>query len=263
MAKFLVSPTEHELIKKLGDDAIVSPLPEEKGADVLIYSKNGLYGAQRKAIPHDFISSIQDGRMTRSTSLMIRELKYYEMICEGKFRYYPDGHLAVNRNNPSRFTRKQITGIIFDIKFVKGIHVEYTDDVNGTIQYLRWTYDRLNSSTHYGLLRRPSLNSVWYVPSIEEIHSWVLQSWKGIGPSTASAIIEKFGRAPLKWTCTIDELSTISRLGRTKAKELIESLEGQIIMKEKKLERKIPDTKKNVGIDFDAIRRKLRGCSNR
>jgi ERCC4-type nuclease len=228
VAKFLISPTEHELIKKLGDDAIISPLPEEKGADILIYSKNGIYGAQRKSVPHDFIASVQDGRLTRETSLMPNELKFYEIICEGKFRYFPNGHLAVDRKNPSRYTRKQITGIIFDIKFVKGINIEYTDDMDNTAQYLKWTYDRLNSSTHYGLLRRPSMNSVWYVPSKEETQSWLLQSWSGIGPSTAEAIIKKFGRAPLRWTCSLEELSSVSRLGKSKAKELIESLEGKV-----------------------------------
>ncbi len=221
MAKFLVSPSETELLAKLGDDAISSSLPESKGADILIYSKQGLYGAQRKKVPGDFILSVEDGRLARSTSIITKECKFYEVICEGRFRYYPNGQLAVDRKEPSRYTRRQIRGILFDIKYVKGVMVEHTEDMDDTANYLKWMYGWLNESTHMGLYRRPSLKGEWYVPTVEELHSWILQSWPGIGPATAETIIKHFGHIPLKWTCTAEEMSKVPRLSKNKVNELL------------------------------------------
>lgn len=247
---FLLSPTEQDLAEKLGDDAVTSSLPEQKGADILIYSKHGVYGIQRKKLPHDFLLSVGDGRLTRETTLMPKELDFWELLCEGRFRYYPDGRLAVDRKEPSRFTRKQIRGILFDVKWVKGVPVEYTEDIDDTVNYIKGLHGLLNADTHTGLFRRPSLKSAWYIPSIEEIHSWILQSWNGIGPATAEAIINHFGGIPLQWTCTLDQMSRVPKLSRNKAKELIDTLTSggspppQLVKKE---------------TEFDRMRRMLKG----
>jgi ERCC4-type nuclease len=228
---------------------MISNLPEEKGADILIYSKAGLYGAQRKEVPHDFISSVADGRLARSMALITKECKFSELICEGRFRYYPDGHLAVNKKVPSRYTRKQIRGILFNLKWIVGInHVEYTEDIDDTANYLRWLYDSLNKTTHRSMFSRPSAKGTWVVPTNTEIQSWILQSWPGIGPVTADAIIDKFKGIPLKWTCTLDELSKVPKLGRPKALELMKALNADI---------KVDNTEKPK-MTFDEIRKRLR-----
>ena len=53
--KALLSPTENDLSKAMGDSAITSSLPEERGADILLFTKQGVIGIQRKKVPHDFI----------------------------------------------------------------------------------------------------------------------------------------------------------------------------------------------------------------
>jgi ERCC4-type nuclease len=224
VAKFLISPSEKALAQKLKDDAIVSTLPEEKGADILIPSSAGLYGAQRKEVPHDFILSVTDGRMTRATSLLPKDCKFAELLCEGRFRYWPDGRLIMpGRREPSRWTRKQIRGILFDIKYVKGITVEYTEDIDDTVNYLRWIQDSLSRGKHLGLYKRPHAEGAWYVPTCKDIWSWLLQSFPGVGPSTADAIISHFGTIPLRWTCTQAELERVPRLSRARAVEMIKA----------------------------------------
>lgn len=266
MPTFLLSPSEtgrktkgggqsKGLLQYLGDDAILSSLPEEKGADVLIYSKAGLYGAQRKEIPHDFLSSFGDGRLTRETTLLSKSCKFYEMIGEGRFRYYPDGKVALDMKEPSHYTRKQVDGIIFDIRWVKGIPIHYTEDIADTAQYLRWMADRLNKKEHMALLKRPSVQSDWYVPSDEEIQEWVLQSWVGIGPATAKKIISHFGQIPLKWTCSYEQLCQISGLSKKKAQEMIESLSGVA----RKGSVKTEATSTDVVSVFDTLRSRIRG----
>lgn len=265
MPTFLLSPSEtgrkgrgdsyrKGLLQHLGDDAILSSIPEEKGADILIYSKAGLYGAQRKEIPHDFLASVGDGRLTRETTLLRQSCKFYEIIGEGHFRYWPDGRVALDMKEPSRYTRKQVDGIIFDIRWVKGIPIHYTDDLADTAQYLRWLADRLNKKEHTALLQRPSVQGTWYVPSAEEIQTWVLQSWPGIGPATAKAIIDHFSGIPLRWTCTYEELCKVPRMSKNKAKELINSLSNVKITES-------VNEPATSGIDtssFDALRARIR-----
>lgn len=227
--RVLLSPSEVSLAGILKDEAISSPLPEEHGADILIYSRHGLVGIQRKEVPSDFISSFTDGRMTRATSLLQQNCTFTRMVCEGCFRYWPDGtvHLGMTRGKkrvPSRFTRKHIHGMLNDIEFVKGIMIRWTDDIADTVEYIRSVVRFLEGSKHTGLYNRPSAKGAWGVPTAKDIHLWLLQSFSGIGPATADNIINEFGGIPLRWTCTFEELVSVPGLRKERAIEMYNAL---------------------------------------
>ncbi len=228
--KVLLSPSEVALAKKLVGEAITSDIPEQKGADILIYSSYGLWGGQRKEVPHDFIASFTDGRMTRATSLMQHSCTFRYMICEGEFKYWPDGtvHLGMIRKKeriPSRFNRKHINGMLNDIELIKGIMVRWTDDIDDTVAYIRSVVSFLGKGKHLGLYTRPSAQGTWYVPKAKDIHLWLLQSFPGIGPATADNIINRFGGdIPLRWTCTQEELASVQGLSKKRAQEIWEAL---------------------------------------
>jgi ERCC4-type nuclease len=191
-----------------------------KGADVLAYTKQGLLGVQRKSVPHDFLASISDGRMVRETSLLPKECKFPLLLLEGRFRYYPDGHLSVDRHTPSRYTRGQIRGMLFDIQYIKGVPYDYTENTGDTVSYIRSLVDFMNQGKHLGMFRRPHAEGSWYVPSSKDVQLWVLQSFQGVGPATADKILKHFGEIPLKWTCTLEELCQVPTLTKNKAKEI-------------------------------------------
>ena len=172
--KVLLAPTETDLLKGLKDDAIVSSLPEEKGADVLLYTGSGLMGLQRKHVPSDFISSFTDGRMARELALLVQSCKFTRVIGEGRIRYWPDqtvdmGMLRGGKRVPSRFTRKHILGMVNDIELVRGVMVDWTEDINDTVLYIRSMYDFLSGKKHTGLFSRPSAKGDWYVPSAKDL----------------------------------------------------------------------------------------------
>lgn len=253
MPVFLLSPSEKELIKAFGGDGIVSPLPESKGADVLVYTKQGLLGIQRKSVPHDFLASISDGRMVRETSLLPKECKFSLLLLEGRFRYYPDGHLSIDRHAPSRYTRSQIRGMLFDIWHIKSVPYDYTENTGDTASYIRSLVDFMNENKHLGMFRRPHAEGSWYVPSARDVHLWILQSFQGIGPSTAAKIIEHFGsEIPIRWTCTIDELKSVPGLSRKKAEELYSYLPPGTHVA-------TVAAKEDAISVFDGLRRRLRG----
>lgn len=223
--RVLLSPTENSLASIMKKEAITSSLPEQKGADVLIYSRHGLVGLQRKEVPHDFISSITDGRLTRETTLLAQHCQHRRLICEGRFRYYPDTTLVMDKHVKSHYKRIQIRGMLLDISLVKGVQIEYTEDIYDTVEYIRSIAKFVSQDKHLGLFTRPSAKGTWYIPTAKDIHLWLLQSFPGVGPATADNIVNRFGgEIPLKWTCTLEELMSIPRLSKQRAKEMYEAL---------------------------------------
>jgi len=225
MTTNLISPSEVKLAEKLKGEAIVSPLPEEKGADILTYTQQGLLGIQLKEVPNDFISSVTDGRLARETSLLPKSCKFSLLLLRGRFKYWPDSRLITGAKEPSRFTKKQIQGLLFNVRYVKGVDYDYVEDMDDVVFYLRTLTDWLNSGKHYGLFVRPGgPKGTWIVPTVEETQSWVLQGFQGIGPALADAIITHFGKIPLAWTCQFEELVKVPRLSTKRAKILWETL---------------------------------------
>lgn len=228
--RLLLSPTETALRQCLGDRAITSSLPEEKGADILLYTKQGLCGIQRKEVPHDFISSIIDGRIARETALLKKHCRFRLLLCEGRFRYFPSGHLAVDRKVPSKFTKKQVRGMLFGIKYIQGVEVDYTDNIEDTALYISWLAEYMNQEKHLAIFTRPSAKGTWYVPTAKDIELWLLQSFPGIGPAMADNIVKHFGgKLPLAWTCTLNELCSVPRLTSKRAREMWQVLTGEVV----------------------------------
>jgi ERCC4-type nuclease len=226
-SKFLVSTTDTETAKRFGDDAMLSTIPETKGADVLLYTDQGVVGWQIKRIPYDFLSSFTDGRLARAIPLLKERCTFYRIIGEGRFKYYPDTTVNMGRYRggfpiKTRFTKKHIKGMINDIEWVHDIKIDWTEDLDDTVDYLRCARSFFADPKHMGLFRRPSAKGAWVVPSSKDIYLWVLQSFPGIGPSTADTIVQAFGGSvPMRWTCTAEELARVPRISLSKAKELI------------------------------------------
>jgi ERCC4-type nuclease len=230
----LVAPTEGDLTKEItklkplhnGESItpMVSPLPEKQGADVSIYTNLGLFGLQRKHVPEDFIASINDGRLTRETSLLTRMCKFKLIVLEGHFRYYPDGILMLPKDIPGKYTRKRVRGALYSIKYVKGVDYDFTDSIQDTAEYIKDIIEFFSDTKHLSLYTRPTAPHDWVVPTGRDIDLWLLQSFDGIGPALADAIIDHFGgKIPIAWTCTLDELRKVPRLGK-KADEIYDQL---------------------------------------
>lgn len=259
-SKFLLSPSETKLAEKFEDEAITSSLPEEKGADILLYTDSGLLGWQRKQIPHDFITSVTDGRFARLLPLITKSCAFYRLINEGEFKYWPDqtvflGKTRDGKRIPCRFTRKQVHGILNDIDIVWNVPVRWTEDIDDTVMYLRSVRDFMSAKKHVGLFSRPKVRGAWYVPSSEETQLWLLQGFGGIGPSTADKIIRHFGRIPIKWICSVDELAQVDGVTRKQAQGLVDVLSAiprRVTTPEARVESML-----KVEDEFSSLRRKI------
>ena len=228
--KILLAPTERLLKQLLGNDAITSTMCEEMGADILIMTAQGTLGIQRKEIPHDFLLSVQDGRLARETTLLRDTCDFKVILQEGKWKFFPNGSVAtgaprdVQKNVYDRFTRKSIQKIINEIRFIKNCDVDIVDDTASTIEYIRTMFEFMNEPNHSGLSRRPKVQGVWGKASAKEEQLWVLQGFPGIGPGLSQKIIDRFNVLPLKWACTYDELCSIQGIGEGRADKLWKTL---------------------------------------
>ena len=258
MIKFLLSPSETKLAEKFEDEAVNSDLPEQKGADILLYTDSGLVGFQRKRIPHDFISSITDGRFARLLPLLTKSCAFFRLINEGEFKYWPNqtvflGKTRDGKQIPCRFTKGHVRGILNDIEFVWGVPVRWTEDIDDTVDYLRSVRDFMTAKKHTGLFTRPKVKGSWYVPSADETQLWLLQGFGGIGPSTADKIVKHFGGIPLKWTCTAEELTKVGGISIKTARELL----GVLSAVPKSAKHTGEHVAEGVPQEFDSLRSRL------
>lgn len=223
MLRILGAPSEPaEAIEEL--DAIVSSLPEEVGADYLIYSNHGVWGAQRKEFPWDFTSSFSDGRLTKETTRLV-QLDFFEIIIEGAPRY-DDGMLRMREFGGRKYSEAQIEHMLMSLKFVKGTPVTWTSNIHETAKYIKLVASFFEEEKHTSLFRMPKPKGQWGIRTADDKKHAVLQSFEGVGPSLADNILHHFhGRLPLKWTCAFDELLLVRNIGHSRATKLWQTLE--------------------------------------
>ena len=145
--------------------------------------------------------------------------------------------------------------MINDLQLVHGVIIDWTEDLPDTVLYLKSMRSFLTAEKHTGLFTRPNVKGLWNVPTSKDVELWILQSFPGIGPTTADAIIQYFnGEVPLKWTCTFEELCRVKNVTRSKARELWNYLPSSPLLPPEALE---PHTFPLVDPGFNAMRSKL------
>lgn len=216
----LVSPTEPFPIKALGT---VSFYPERFGADILIMSKKMRTGIQRKKFPEDFIASLADGRLYTQIELM-RTLERSMLIIEGFGSWTSDDMLMDTRLN---FSRQQLFSLFFSISFEFGLQIFQVRDINDTIRMLKALDGWVLKEKHNSLRTRPGpTGDAWGRRGNKEYAAHLLQSFPGIGPELATRMVEHFGKAPIQWEVTEEELRGVPGVGKLKAKKIWEALNG-------------------------------------
>lgn len=223
MTDFLLSPSEGELRERLKSLAQFSTIPETRGADVLFSTPFGLFGLQRKQVPHDFLKSARDGRIAREAALL-RKLPFSLLLGEGRFRYYPDTTVAVPGvpKGTYKFTRRQLWGLILSIELVQGVSVLFVDDIDETVDFLKYLRGYMCKTKHSTIFLRPKTGgNAWGQSDRKEDLLWILQGFPDIGVATAEKIMAAFGgTVPLRWICTLEDLVNIHGISKAKAEKL-------------------------------------------
>lgn len=260
MITALLAPSENHLKPLLGNNAIVSPIPEEYGVDILFFAHDATFGFQRKEFPHDFVLSVYDGRLARATSLMRDKCDYATILLEGQERYGNKGYLITNKKMPYHMKYSQVHGVLWTAWATKGVSHEWTNDIYQTAEYIRLFAKYLGEEFHTSLITRPKVKGAWITPSIEEQRLWVLQSFAGIGPANAAKILKHFGgRMPIRWSCDLDDLEKVSGISSGRCREMYEVLNGPAAKPPEPLEKQVPTKAGNNQDRISELIRRMKG----
>lgn len=212
----LVSPTEPQPYSKMG---ISSATPEKYGVDFWWVANSKLWGIQRKKFPEDYLSSLQDGRLTKELAQM-KQLDHAVILLEGLGTWTDDGYLL-----DQKFHLGQLYGWMMSCFFEQGVPVVRVKAQRDALHFI----DRMEAwsqrKSHWSLNRRPKAKAdMWGRKGNKEFGIHLLQSFEGVGPAMAEAIYGFYGGVPMKWETDVDELKKVPGVGPKTAEKLLEAL---------------------------------------
>lgn len=220
--RLYVSPTEPKPLHLIGR---VSSLPEQMGCDFLayIFQPYQCIGFQRKELS-DLVISLQDGRLAKQLGQMnsSESLTTACLIVEGHPTWTNEDQLV---STPS-LSRRAYRSLLNDIQ-AKGVYVQHSDSIPDTIDLIHGLVAHYaNAQSHNTLDRRPKspLKDSWGIATSSAFASHLLQSFPGCGPRMAENIYTTFGRIPLRWEVSEEDLLKVPGIGKQMAKRLIGSL---------------------------------------
>lgn len=215
----LISPTEPPSLRALGE---TSSMVESFGCDYLFFTPLGMVGVQRKEIS-DLVASVRDGRLTREIALM-GQLVIKVLLIEGEPKWNQDGELL---SLHSSWTLSQHQGLVWSLQ-LNGFWIGSVPTIASTALYLSQFEKWLSKDRHDGLITRPKPNSNYGLRSKRDFSLHILQSFDGIGPGVAGNIYDAFGRVPLEWSVSEDELvGRVHGLGKGRVRKMFDALKGE------------------------------------
>lgn len=225
MSIVFVSPAEPQSIKlALGERGVANVFPEEFGADFLFPTVVGRVAIQRKEVK-DLISSVEDGRLAKELA-QLRRAEVAILIVEGWPQFTSEGFL-INKYIRN-YTKRKLRNLLRSCALEHGVYLERTESPEDTVKAVFEIYEWLNKGEHMSLYTRPkSTASDWGMTTNRDFGRWVLQGFPGIGPKLAESIYDHFGRVPLCWDCTKEELMKIDGIGKDTAEKLLKTLQGE------------------------------------
>lgn len=209
---YLISPAEHhKAFTKLGQ---VSSRPERLGCD--FYLPRFEAGVQRKRLD-DLINSVQHGdRLYREMAQMSR-LKVAVLVVERVPRFTHEGEMLGSWGS---WSKAQHYGLLWSVRS-KGVWVDWTENEQGTAEWLRLFEKWLGKKRHQALDSRPGPQVPWGKPDSKDYQRHLLMGVDGVGPELAKRIVERFGRVPWKWDVGMEELMNVKGVGRQTAERLM------------------------------------------
>lgn len=220
----LIAPSEPAALRALGE---YSPLCEQLGVDVLLLTKAGLVGIQRKE-QQDLVASLRSSdRLARELPMMQSDsLAHAILIIEGE-REFDQAHAYGGRNwKPKRlhaFSRPEYRGIIMSVQRL-GIWVIETFDLDDTADTLIQMQGFFDKGEHVSLLRRPKPKRTSTPERDAAIHA--MQSAPGWGYVKCATVYDHFGRAPFTCTVTVEDLKKIPGIGPVRARNFVAHFGG-------------------------------------
>jgi ERCC4-type nuclease len=194
-------------------------LPEKYGVDFLWFAK-GWCGVQRKEIK-DFAASLRDGRLGREVAQM-GPLRHRLLIVEGVLEQI--GSNVVYRNQTLMGLSHWYAALwgLQDNNIMLMSTRNKAETAMAVATYEHWT--KKDKHTALTKTRNNIKVNSWGKATDRDFQIHMLTGIPGVGRGTAEAIINHFGKMPVTWTVTEEQLCQIAGIGKVKARRMIEAL---------------------------------------
>jgi ERCC4-type nuclease len=222
MTVILISPAEPAPLRaKLARRAHVvnSPSTEERGVDFAWRARGAWCGVQRKELT-DLLASFRDGRLQRELGQMVDTVAHPMFVIERRPQWTGDGALIGER---TQFTFAQWCGMIASFAD-RGIGVVQTDTMDQTVDAILAIRGWTEKASHRSLEQRPGPATTWGTANSRDWSIHLLQGFPGVGPGVAAAIVDHFGKMPLRWTVSEAELLEVPGIGPGRAEKMMGAL---------------------------------------
>lgn len=217
MTSFLIAPSEPPEIAHIGQ---TSSVPEQLGVDILWSGSHGLCGVQRKTVA-DLIASARDTRLGREFEQMQR-LAFRALVVEGTPSWTRDGELLGRQN----WTLKNHRGVLLKAQTMGVLVLTSRDhmDTIAVIEHLvEWSEKEERTSTM--LARGNGKGDAWGKLTDKATAVHFLSGIPGFSTVLAERVFDHFGRVPIVWDVTKDELLEVHGVGKKKVDQLLKLLE--------------------------------------
>lgn len=218
-----LAPTEkaiRDYLQETEEPWKISTLPEKHGCDILIPTKSGIVGFQRKTLP-DLVASVQDGRL------------YYELNQLNASATVSVAYLCVESTFSLSIGSDHYIEANISVGTLRSIIAKFhhfgvgffpttgpVDTVHCAMSVARYI-----SSGRIGAIHRAKQTSnEWGQSNAKSYGIFLLQSFPGVGPKVAESIYDYFNGVPIQWAVNAGELAMVPGLGRKTAEKLIAAL---------------------------------------
>lgn len=225
----LCSPTERAAIRQPLDrlarahaiDVEISALAERKGVDFAWHHNGRWWGVQRKEL-HDFLASLDDGRLTKEIAQMNAHVTMPIVALEGRIALTNDG-MVMTKGYGRPITWSSLRRRMLTVQS-RGIGVFQTDGHAGTAELIVDLYEWSMAEGHTTATTRPKPTADWGKLTNRDFQVHLLTSLPDVGRKTAEAIIDTLGRCPVRIDATVAELMTVPGIGRVMARKIVNTI---------------------------------------
>lgn len=212
-----VSPAEpakvrRALIAECGDEpeVMMHYLPEKKGVDFLWRGVGKWWGVQRKEL-HDFLASLNDGRLATELGQMHTGITMPHLILEGRVQQTTTGAL-MTRGYGQPIHIETLWKRLFSLGYA-GVFVTTSRDIANTCQLIRTLYEWSQNASHMTARTWPKPMNDWGTASSRDTQLALLQMMPTIGPRMAENMLDQLPRSPFSWNVTEQELLAVDGIG--------------------------------------------------
>jgi len=193
--------------------------------DIKLYTESGTVGIERKKLPGDFLTSVDDGRLRREIIAMRGECDHQLVLLHGVFRYDRHGQVLDGKRT-LRWTRTGIRNIRRTIEWVEGCFIEQAEDDQELIDVIETLQKYLNEKHHFSLKGRPGIQKTWVVPTMEERVIHFYDGIPDIAPVRAKALAARFPSPMELYEASAEDIATMSGFGKQSAIKIYNFLRG-------------------------------------